>query len=93
VYAPSDQGKKFAAEILIHGKHGVHPTLTLKIDTTNMKHCCAEQLLNCPSAAESLALVLYEALSSSIAILEESGKATELGGGMACELRLPISIK
>jgi hypothetical protein len=69
VCAPSNQGKTFAMEYLIHGEHSFRPTRSLKIDATNMKNFPKEcaTLLNCPAAAKSLALTLCQAVSGKVA--------------------------
>jgi hypothetical protein len=65
VCAPTNQGKSVAGEFLIHGNHTVRPKRSLKIDATNMKNFskdCAT-FLKCPVAADSLALLLCQALA------------------------------
>jgi hypothetical protein len=81
VCAPTNQGKTFAMEFLIHGDHSFRPKRSLKIDATNMKDFpkdCAS-FLNCPAAANSLAQILCQAVAGTAA------KASLRAGKMMCK--------
>jgi hypothetical protein len=94
VCAPPDQGKTHAAEYLIHGNHSLRPKRSLKIDATNMTNFpkdCAEKLLNCGAAADSLSLLLCGALegtADTAGDLSFAAKATSLAGKVACQPEL-----
>jgi hypothetical protein len=96
VCAPTDQGKTYAAEFLIHGDHSLRPERSLKIDATNMKNFpkdCAEKLLNCGATADSLSLLLCGALAGTVDTAGElslAAKATSLAGKVACQPELTI---
>ena len=90
VCCPSDMGKTFAAEFLMHGDHGLRPERSLKIDATNMRNFpvdCAKNLLNCPLAAENLSLLLCKALSGQPKMID---KATNAVGQIVCAPQLMI---
>lgn len=68
VCAPTDQGKTLATQFLIHGKHGLRPKRSLKIDATNMTNFAkdfSEKTLKCGAAENSLSMILCGALTSS----------------------------
>jgi hypothetical protein len=91
VCAPTNQGKTFATEFLIHGDHTLRPKRSLKIDATNMKDFPKEcaSFLNCPAAADSLALLLCQALAGTAtnadAATTFAAKASLHAGKMMCE--------
>jgi hypothetical protein len=96
VCAPTNQGKTFATEFLIHGDHTLRPKRSLKIDATNMKDFPKEcaSFLNCPSAADSLALLLCQALAGTAtnadAATTFAAKASLRVGKMMCEPEVMI---
>jgi hypothetical protein len=77
VCAPTNQGKTVAGEFLIHGNHTFRPERSLKIDATNMKNFskdCATFLKKCPAAADSLALLLCQALAGTNTNADATGE-------------------
>jgi hypothetical protein len=84
-------GKRFAAELLMHGDHGLRPERSLKIDATYMQNFpvdCAKNLLQCPLAAEkNLPLLLCKALNGKPKM---SDKATDVVGKIVCAPQLMI---
>jgi hypothetical protein len=90
VCAPQDQGKTYAAEFLMHGDHSMRPDRSVKIDATNMEdfpNDCAKRLLNCPAAADTLSLLLCNALANSTGAdqLGIAAKTGDLAGKLVCE--------
>ena len=73
---PNRSRKDCAAEFLIHGKHSVRPTRSLKIDATNMADFAkkfARDFLKCSAAEAALSQHLCEALIADSAPIASSG--------------------
>lgn len=86
VCAPTDQGKTAAAEFLIHGKHSVRPTRSLKIDATNMADFVnkfAGDVLNCAAMGVTVFLMTKDAdCASELIKLNDGTKCKPLPGNV-----------